>query len=145
MLSLSEEAGSLTVTFDPDADLTLNLASRKNLALARIKACLKRHNPKDLYADDRIVRAYYGRISKRARDTLVNEAYSISKEIKQMPLTPRMVCSILNISSQERIRLMREGKINRSGQSQFCSDTHQGYFSLFSSESVRDYLRSIRG
>jgi hypothetical protein len=135
-------ADGLAMLFCPTISLTLKVAARRSESIFRVRACFKRYRPTTWFDDKDYLGADYLHIDKKGSSRLRQELDTIITSMMHKPLTPKMVCEALEITSSERMRQTREGKLIREGQGSFNSDVHKGYYQLYSANCIRRLLLS---
>jgi hypothetical protein len=133
----------ISVEFDPQYVLTLNIGSRKSVAIHRIRALLKRSG--GIIADNKeCLVAHFSNFSERDGKTLKHEIMLLIDEIASAPLTPKMVRESLGVTAKKVAELTQLGQIKSSGQGEFVSNNSSGHYKLYSASSIRRYLLDNR-
>lgn len=135
-LQLSVEGQSALVTFLPSIKLTSGSAQRARQAIARVRSALHHIGPYEFEILDGGIAARFPiidplRLEKAA--TVIDERLDVLQREK---LTGKMVEEILGITSQERRRWTKEGRLPTSGRTFIKRGKNRVSLPLYSPEDI---------
>jgi hypothetical protein len=119
------------VTFEPSPDLTLGSVRREKEARRRVARLLRRARPLQLLDGKTKTCAILASESTEALSKLLSDIDRALDAFRQESLHPREVEEILVITSRERVRWTKDGRLPRAGSGSFGRGRQTVQFALY--------------
>jgi hypothetical protein len=128
-LGVTIERGVVTISYRPSLELTLGSAQRSRDILNRVTAKLKGAHPLTHRSDDEEIITQFDIHETRKLETVIAKIDLMLDRCANEPLMPRMVEEILGITSAERRRWTKDGRLPKSGMASFRRGPQSFYLS----------------
>lgn len=136
-LTISADGESTTVRFEPSKDISLGSPSRAAELCKRVVSRFRRWAPASKGMEGK---AAFATFSAPMRDRALQGAADVDRFIAGIAderLTPKVVEEALGITSRERARWTKDGKLPRSGTGRFRKGAQTLQFSYYRAADIR--------
>ena len=131
-----------TLTFEPSPELTLGSARLEQQVLRRVANAIRRAKPLALSIDNPKLDATFDEAMASALPALLAWIDALLDAFKKEELHPRAVEEILGISSRERLRWTKVGRLPKAGAGSFRSGPQSIYFSLYAASKIAELAKN---
>jgi hypothetical protein len=129
-LNVAIEGGVVTISYKPSPELTLGSALRSRDILNRVGAKLKGVRPRAYCSDGEQITFEFDIDETCKLETVIAKIDLMLDRCANERLTPRMVEEILGITSAERRRWTKDGRLPKSGMASYRRGPQSFYLSL---------------
>ncbi len=141
-VAVREAPDSVALAFEPPVELTLGSARLGEQALWRVANAIRRVKPLALTIDNPKLEARFDKNMTPELPALLARIDAILDGFKKEGLHPRAVEEVLGISSRERLRWTKAGRLPKAGTGSFRAGRQSIYFSLYAAWKIAELARN---
>lgn len=140
--TIIDSAKGLSITFRPSSELTLGSSRREKAIKRRVAKLLRNSRPFLLSVDDEQICATFGPDAEGELPAALSAIDASIEAFKEERLYPKVVEEILQITSRERLRWTKDGRLPRSGAAAFGVGQRSIHFALHPVEQIAALSKS---
>ena len=136
-LTLARKESFVELAFVLSSDIPIEGPRRLQVAIEVTRRAVEKAGGTEVGEADNVVRFRFDAAREKAVKTLVRNLRLRLKTIFDAPLSPQAVDRALGITSRERLRWYKDGRLPTSGQGVVGRDNHQIRHPLFPVEAIK--------